>query len=122
MEGTNMPMYITIGYGDVEGYARTAAPVRDSAHRHDAQLEDRGALIGVAGPPLQVRNHDAADLRVSEGAYMHSDLPLAGFAVIEAEDLEEAARLVSETPCAVAHGVVEIWPLHRHEPDPAAAG
>jgi hypothetical protein len=42
---------------------------------------------------------------------MRADLPVAGFAVIEAATLEEAADLVSGTPCAVAHGVVEVWPL-----------
>jgi hypothetical protein len=42
---------------------------------------------------------------------MRSDLPVAGFAVIEAATLEEAVDLVSGTPCAVAHGVVEVWPL-----------
>jgi hypothetical protein len=26
-------------------------------------------------------------------------------------DLEEAVKMVSETPCAVTHGVVEVWPL-----------
>jgi hypothetical protein len=47
----------------------------------------------------------------SEGPFLHSDLPIAGFAVIEASTLEEAVSLVSKTPCAVAHGVVEVWPL-----------
>jgi hypothetical protein len=47
----------------------------------------------------------------SEGPFLRSDLPVAGFVVIEAGTLEEAVRLVSETPCAVAHGVVEVWPL-----------
>lgn len=42
---------------------------------------------------------------------MRADLPVAGFAVIEAASLEEAADLVSGTPCAVAQGVVEVWPL-----------
>jgi len=32
-------------------------------------------------------------------------------AVIEAASLEEAVRLVSKSPCAIAHGVVEVWPL-----------
>ena len=44
---------------------------------------------------------------------MSSALPVAGFAVIEAADLAEAIRIVSKTPCAVAHGVVEIWPLEQ---------
>jgi hypothetical protein len=110
-----MPKYVTIGYGDQAGYERTARSVRDAAHRHDAQLRADGALIGVAGNAVQVRNHDGAGVQTSEGAYMHSALPIAGFAVIEAHDVEEAIRLVSETPCAVAHGVVEVWPLRQNQ-------
>lgn len=40
-------------------------------------------------------------------------MPLAGFAVIEAADLAEAIGMVSKTPCAVTHGVVEVWPLEE---------
>jgi hypothetical protein len=40
-------------------------------------------------------------------------MPVAGFAVIEAADLAEAVRMVSGTPCAVAQGVVEVWPLEE---------
>jgi hypothetical protein len=29
--------------------------------------------------------------------------------VIDAVDLCEAIKIVSQTPCAVAHGVVEVW-------------
>ncbi len=106
-----MPKYVTIGYGDRAGYDRTAQSVRDAAHERDAQLRADGALIGIAGDPVQVRNHGGAGVRLGEGPYMHSELPIAGFAVIEADNVEEAVRLVSETPCAVADGVVEVWPL-----------
>ncbi|WP_460495591.1 YciI family protein [Glycomyces tarimensis] len=106
-----MAMFMTIGYGDQAGYDRTDASVRDAAHAHDARLQADGALMGTAGAPVQVRNHDAAGVRTTSGAYMRSELPIAGFALIEAADIEEAARLVSQTPCAVAQGVVEIWPL-----------
>ena len=67
--------------------------------------------MGIAGEPVQVRNHDGAGVRTTEGAFMRSDLPIAGFAVIEAESADEAVESVSATPCAVAHGVVEVWPL-----------
>ena len=43
---------------------------------------------------------------------MTSSLPVAGFAIIEADTLAEAVEIVSRTPCAVAQGVVEVWPLH----------
>ena len=67
--------------------------------------------MGIAGQPVQVRNHDGARVDTSEGPFLRSDLAIAGFAVIEASTLEEAVSVVSRTPCAVAHGVVEVWPL-----------
>ena len=106
-----MPKFITIGYGDRAGYDRTPRPVRDAAHEQDAKLRSEGALIGVAGTPVQVRNPNAAGLKTVDGPFMSSALPLAGFAVIEAVDLADAIEKVSRVPCAVAHGVVEVWPL-----------
>jgi hypothetical protein len=106
-----VPTFITIGYGDRAGYERTDAAVRDAAHAHDARLRADGALMGVAGEPLQVRNPGGEGMRITDGPYMRTDLPIAGFAVIEAASAEEAAALVAQTPCAVAHGVVEVWPL-----------
>lgn len=108
-----MPKFVTIGYGDRAGYDATAPEVRNAAHEHDARLREAGALIGVAGNPMQVRNHDAKDIEKTAGAFMRSDLPIAGFGIIEAANLEEAIDLVSRTPCAVAHGVVEVWPLNE---------
>ncbi len=106
-----MAKFITIGYGDQEGYDRTSKEVRDAAHAHDSVLISMGALTGIAGNPVQVRNPDGRAVETSEGAFMSTGLPIAGFAVIEADNLEHAIELVSKTPCAVAHGVVEVWPL-----------
>lgn len=106
-----MTTFITIGYGDRAGYDRTDPAIRDQAHRHDDRLRERGAVIGIAGPPVQVRNHDGADTVTSNGSFLQSELPIAGFSVIEADTLDEAVELASKTPCAVAHGVVEVWPL-----------
>lgn len=108
-----MPKFVTIGYGDQEGYDRTAAAIRDAAHAHDAELQKAGVLMGMAGRPVQVRNHDAMRLETTNGPFMQSSLPVAGFAVIEAADLAAAIDMVSRTPCAVAHGVVEVWPLEQ---------
>ena len=82
-----MPKFITIGYGDRAGYDGTPKEIRDAAHTHEAEMKKRGALIGVAGAPAQVRN------------------PLAAGVTTE--------NSVSQTPCAVAHGVVEVWPLEQ---------
>jgi hypothetical protein len=106
-----MPRFITIGYGDRDGYERTSQAVRDAAHANDAALRQEGALMAIAGAPIQVRNPDATRVETREGAFMTSALPIAGFAVIEAEDRDDAVRKVAGSPCAVAHGVVEVWPL-----------
>ena len=106
-----MPWFVTIGYGDEAGYQATDERARLTAHRHDAELAEQGAIVGAAGAPVQVRNHDGAKLETTEGAYLNSALPLAGFGLIEATTMEDAVALVAGTPCAVAHGVVEVWPL-----------
>ena len=106
-----MATFITIGYGDPASYDRTDPVVRDAAHAHDAQLVASGVLMGIAGAPVQVRNHGNAGVETIQRRYLQSDMPVAGFAVIEAADMDEAIRLVASTPCAVAGGVVEVWPL-----------
>lgn len=108
-----MPKFITIGYGDREGYDRTTKAVRDAAHAHDEVLQKGGALMGIAGRPVQVRNHEAKEIQTEGGPYMAAELPVAGFAVIEAPTMAEAIKLVAQSPCAVAYGVVEVWPLEQ---------
>jgi len=106
-----MPKFVTIGYGDRAGYDRTSPAVRDAAHANDEALKRRGALIGIAGAPVQVRNPDARGIETEGAPFMSAPLPIAGFAIIEAADMAEAIELVSTSPCAVAHGTVEVWPL-----------
>ena len=106
-----MPTFITIGYGDAPGYHRVSDECRVAAHARDDALRAAGALVGRAGEPVQVRNPEGAGVRTEPGPFRRADLPIAGFAVFDAEDLDAAIELVSQTPCAMAHGVVEVWPV-----------
>jgi hypothetical protein len=106
-----MPKYITIGYGDQAGYDRTPADIRQSAHEHDAALRERGVVMGIAERPVQVRNPQGNGVVTEGGPFMSTALPVAGFSIMEAKDIDEAIALASKSPCAVAHGVIEIWPL-----------
>jgi len=106
-----MARFVTIGYGDEAGYERTAQQVKDRAHGVDEAMREAGAVSGVAGKPVQVRNHGDAGTTTEDGSFMTSGLPVAGFGLIEAADLDEAIAMVAGTPCAVAYGVVEVWPL-----------
>ena len=85
-----MPKFVTIGYGDKEGYDRTTVSVRKAAHAHDSKLQQDGVLMGIAGAPVQVRYTDAIKVEATEGAFMTSPLALAGFAIIDAANLKEA--------------------------------
>lgn len=62
------------------------------------------------GSPTVVRAWEGPVVTSSD-AYATGPAPLAGFSVIEAADLDEAVRLVAETPCAVARGGIEVRPL-----------
>ena len=48
---------------------------------------------------------------VTEGSFTDSKLPLAGFSIIEAADVNEVIELVARTPCARAKGAIEIRPI-----------
>jgi hypothetical protein len=108
-----MSLFVTIGYGDEAGYDSTAPVVRDAAHAHDAQLQSRGVIMGTAGEPVQVRNHDGLGVRTTPGPFLEAQLPLAGFSLLEADSLEQAIELASQSPCAVNQGVIEVWPLQQ---------
>lgn len=106
-----MATFVTIGYGDPRDYDRTSSAVLDAAHANDAALQRAGAVMGIAGEPVQVRNPEGAGVRTTKGSYLTSELPIAGFAIIEADSLQDAIAKVSPSPCSVAHGVIEVWPL-----------
>ena len=106
-----MPKFVTIGYGDEAGYDRTPIDLRKAAHAQDDELKRQGAVMGVAGSPVQVRNHEGTGVKTENKSYLAAPLPVAGFAIIEAANLNEAIEMVSKVPCAVCHGVVEVWPL-----------
>ena len=108
-----MPRFITIGYGDQAGYDRTPEAIRQAAHQHDADLRGRGVVMGIAQSPVQVRNPEDKGVQIQAGPFLSADLPIAGFSLMEAADIDEAIAMAAKSPCAIAHGVIEIWPLQE---------
>jgi hypothetical protein len=111
--GCIMAKFLTIGNGTARDTTAPSQPYEIAAHEQDARLRGEGAEIGIAGTPVQVRNYDAAGVVTERGPFMNSSLPVAGFAVIEAASMAEAVEIASRTPCAVAHGVAEVWPFEQ---------
>ena len=108
-----MAKFVTIGYGDRKGYDRTDPAVPDAAHAHDARLAERGGDMGRPAHQCRCATTTAPGSRPRPGRSCSPPCPRAGFGVIEAATLEEAVTLAAQTPCAVAQGVVEVWPLER---------
>ncbi|BBQ02408.1 hypothetical protein BSFA1_75360 (plasmid) [Burkholderia sp. SFA1] len=77
------------------------------AARYDGR---RQATIGQPLPRLENRRF------VTEGPFMSSSLPIAGFFIIEAADMAETINEVSGVPCAapIASRKCGLW---RQRPD-----
>ena len=102
--------FLVLAYGAEADWLELTEERRGELLAQDDVLRGRGDMVAALGPATTVRTWDAA-APVRDGAFMTSPVPLAGFGVIEARDLDEAVALVARTPCAVAKGAVEVRPL-----------
>jgi hypothetical protein len=115
--------YLVLAYGHERDWTALSKREQEELLAQDQILRDRGDLVAAVGEPaVTVRAWDGPAL-ASEGPFSVSPLPLAGFGIVEAADLEEAIRLVSATPCARARGAVELRPIMMMNlPDWSASG
>jgi hypothetical protein len=103
--------FLCLAYGDEAGWNSLREEERREVLAHDAVIRSRGNLMSaVQRTVTSVRNWDQ-HLEVNNEPVARNDLPLAGFSVIEAENVQEVIELVSNTPCARARGVIEIRPF-----------
>ena len=103
--------FLCLAYGDEAGWNSLSEEERREALAQDAVIRSRGNLMSaVQRAVTSVRNWDQ-NLQVNNEPFARNELPLAGFSVIEAENVEEVIELVSKTPCARARGVIEIRPF-----------
>jgi hypothetical protein len=119
--------YLCLAYGDEKDWKALTKDEQNALLSHDEVLRQRGDLVAaVQGTVTTVQAWDGTPV-TSAGGIAHSALPLAGFGIIEARDLEEVVELIRRTPCARAKGVIEVRPImaindpgpyavHQHEP------
>lgn len=82
--------------------------------RGQAEMERRGALITrerlrptSASTTVRARN---GELVIADGPFAETKEQIAGYFVVEAQDLDEAVELASLIP-AVHHGTIEVRPI-----------
>jgi hypothetical protein len=102
--------FLCLAYGKEEDWLVLSEERRNELLARDELLRQRGAMVAVLGEPTVVRAWDGTPQTSSE-PYARGSAPLVGFALVEADDLQEVVRLVSSTPCAVARGAIEVRPL-----------
>ncbi len=111
--------FLCLAYGEEEDWNALSPERQKELLAQDEVLRQRGDT--VAAVSLQVTTVRAPDgtLQVSSAPYALPRTPLAGFAILEAADIDEAVRLVTGTPCVQAGGRVELRPITAINPRPA---
>jgi hypothetical protein len=103
--------YLCLAYGAEEDWHAVSKRDQHALLAQDAVIRKRGALMAaVETNVVTVRAWDGA-AEVVQGGFAELRAPLAGFSVIEANDLNEVVELVAQTPCARARGAIEIRPI-----------
>ena len=101
-------MYLCLAYGAEQDWIALSEEEQEGLSAQDERLRQRGALMAAVETTVTtVRAWDGVPT-TDQAAFARPPVPLAGFSVIEADSLEEAVRLVADTPCARAKGAIEI--------------
>lgn len=103
--------FLVLAYGSEEDWNALSQAEQEELLAQDDVLRRRGGLVAAVGPDVTtVRSWDGGPKTRGEPV-ASLPVPLAGFGVIEADDVQHAIRLVADTPCARAKGAVEIRPI-----------
>lgn len=102
--------FLCLAFGDEDGWNSLTTAEKDEVLTQDAAIRERGATMSAVRPEvISVRNWNRK-LEITNGPHQDG-LPLAGFSIIEAKDVDEVVELVANTPCARARGLIEIRPF-----------
>lgn len=102
--------FLVLAYGDEKDWNALSREEQAALLAQDEVLRGRGDVVEALQRGVTVQSWDRG-APVKQAPFARAPAPLAGFGVIEAHDLDEAVALVSRTPCAVAKGAVEVWPI-----------
>ncbi len=107
--------FLCLAYGAEKDRKALSKTEQDALLAQDQIIRDRGALMAaVRTNVVTVRAWDGTPA-VAEGSFAELDAPLAGFSVIEAENLDEVVNMVAKTPRARTRGAIEIRPMFTND-------
>src|SRR6476469_3914130 len=105
--------YLCLAYGDENEWKQLTKDEQEQLLKQGEVLRQRGDLVAAVDSSAKtVRAWDGVP-ETTDGGFAESRVPLAGFSIIEAPDLERAIELVADTPCARAKGAIEVRPIDQ---------
>lgn len=102
--------YLCLAYGDEKDWGVLSKSEQDELLAQDEVLRKRGDFVAAVRPATTVQAPNGKVVTM-DGPFANAKVPLAGFSIIDARDLNEVIELVSKTPCARAGGAIEVWPI-----------
>jgi hypothetical protein len=100
--------YLVLAYGNEKEWNALTKDEQNKLLSQDEVLGKRGDTVAAVQPDAIVLRAWDGTPTTAKGPFAVSKEPLAGFGIIDAADMDEVIRLVSNTPCARAKGAVEI--------------
>lgn len=103
--------YLVLAYGDEKHWNALTKNEQDALLAQDEVLRNRGDLVAaVESTVTTLRAWDGIP-KTTESTFADSSVPLAGFGIIEAGNLDEVVQLIAGAPCARAKGAIEVRPI-----------
>jgi hypothetical protein len=102
--------FLCLAFGDEAGWNSLTDDEKVEVLAQDNVIRSRGATMSAVRPQVTSVRNWKKNLEISKQPQV-AGLPLAGFSIIEADDIDEVVKLVAHTPCARARGVIEIRPF-----------
>ena len=103
--------FLCLAYGAEADWKALSKSEQDELLAQDEAIRRRGALMSAVETNVVTVRAWNGTPEVTEGNFAQPQAPLAGFSIIEADDLDEVIKLVAKTPCARAKGAIEIRPI-----------
>jgi hypothetical protein len=103
--------FLCLAYGSEEGWNKLTKQQQSEVFEQDEVLRKRGDFLAAVTKDVTTVSNWSGRLSVENESFAKPNLPLAGFSIVEAENIEEVIKLVANTPCARASGAIEIRPF-----------
>jgi hypothetical protein len=103
--------FLCLAYGSEDDWKAMTQQEQSEVLEQDEVLRSRGDFLAAVQTTVVTITNWNGNLITENESFAKPKLPLAGFSIIEAKDIDEVIQLVANTPCARAKGAIEIRPF-----------